>query len=221
MADVNILPVSSRDGVGKGAARAARREGLVPAVVYGAGEAPQPVNIKQNELIKALKRGKFLATLLDLELDGGAKKIRVLPKEVQRDVVLDLPTHVDFLRLSDRSMISLYVSVDLENQDAAPGLKAGGVLTVTAFEVRIRCRAGAIPERIVCDLTGLEIGDSIGVDRLTFPPGVVLAEAMGADFTVGSVAAPSGLSGGDAGGADDGADGAEAAASEEGGDGDS
>ena len=207
MSDVNVLPVSSREGVGKGAARAARREGLVPAVIYGAGEPPQSINVKQNELLKALKRGKFLAALLDLEVDGG-KKVRVLPKEVQRDVVLDLPTHVDFLRLSDRSMISLYVAVEFENRDTAPGVKKGGVLTISAHEVRVRCRAGAIPEKIVCDLAEAQIGDSISLDKLQMPKGVVLAESN-RDMSVASIAAPSGLAAG--GGDEDEAEGGEAA----------
>lgn len=194
MSEVNVLAVSTREGVGKGAARAARREGLVPGVVYGAGKPPQSVNIKQNELIKALKRGKFLASLLDLELDGG-DKIRVLPKEVQRDIVLDLPTHVDFLRLSDGSLITLFVAVVFENEEKSPGLKKGGSLSVLAREVRVRCRAGAIPEKIACDIEGTAIGDVIGADRLSLPKGVSLAETD-RDFAVASIAAPTGIGGG-------------------------
>lgn len=196
MSKVNVLPVSSREGVGKGAARAARREGFVPAVVYGAGEPPLALNIKQNELIKALKRGKFLSSLLDLDVDGGAKKIHVIPKEVQRDVVLDLPTHVDFLRLSDRSMINIFVPVEFENHDAAPGLKKGGVLTIIAHDVQVRCRAGNIPEKLVCDLTGKAIGDTLTADTLPLPSGVVLT-GQDHHYPIASIAAPSGLSGGD------------------------
>lgn len=195
MSDVNVLPVSSREGVGKGAARAARRQGQVPAVVYGAGKPPVSVNIKQNELIKALKRGKFLASLLDLELDGG-EKIRVLPKEVQRDVVLDLPVHVDFLRLSDRTMITLFVALEIENQDNAPGLKKGGALTVAAHEVRVRCRAGAIPDHLTLDIDGAEIGATFTTDDVKLPSGVVLADTA-LSQVLASIAAPRGIGGGD------------------------
>lgn len=213
MSNVNVLPVSSREAVGKGAARAARREGLVPAVVYGAGKAPQSIAIKQNELIKALKRGKFLASLLDLELDGG-DKIRVLPKEVQRDVVLDLPTHVDFLRLSERSVITLFVALEFENKETAPGLKKGGSLIASSHEVRIRCRAGAIPEQLTLDIGSAEIGDSFSTDDLKLPAGVTLADtAVGQALC--SIAAPRGIGGG--GDEEEGAEGEAEAA--EGGDG--
>lgn len=215
MSKVNVLPVSSREGVGKGAARAARREGFVPAVVYGAGKPPVTVNIKQNELIKALKRGKFLAALLDLEVDGG-EKIRVLPKEVQRDVVLDLPTHVDFLRLSERSMITLYVTLDFENKEKCPGIKKGGTLTISAHEVRVRCRAGSIPEQLSIDLSEAEMGDSFVADQLTLPAGVALADTAHGQV-LASIAAPRGISGGDD--EDEGEEGGEEASAEGGEDG--
>ncbi|MCI4665575.1 MAG: 50S ribosomal protein L25/general stress protein Ctc [Neomegalonema sp.] len=194
MADVNVLPVTAREGVGKGAARAARRDGKVPAVVYGGGEAPLPINIQFNELIKALNRGKFLASLLDLEVDG--QKIRVVPREVQRDVVLDLPTHVDFLRLSDHSRINLFIPVEFINHGASPGIKRGGVLNVVRHEVELKVRAGAIPEKLVCDLTDSKIGDSIHISSIELPADAtpVIADR---DFTVATIAAPSGLAAGD------------------------
>ncbi|MEL6978290.1 MAG: 50S ribosomal protein L25/general stress protein Ctc [Pseudomonadota bacterium] len=194
MADVNVLSVLKREGVGKGAARAARRAGLVPGVVYGAGKPPVAVNIKQNELLKALQRGKFLAALLDLDVEG-EDKVRVIPKEVQRDVVLDLPTHVDFLRLSERSMITLFVAVELVGADKAPGLARGGSLQQTAYEVRVRCRAGAIPEQIECDISKLKVGEGFSVSDLPLPSGVTLAEAN-EDKPVVTIAAPRGIGGG-------------------------
>ncbi len=190
MADINVLPATARAGVGKGAARAARREGYVPAVVYGGGENPITVNVRQNELLKALKRGKFLASLLYLEVDG--EKIRVVPRDVQRDVVRDLPIHVDFLRLSERSRINLFIEVEFVNHGASPGLKKGGVLNIVRHDVELRVRAGEIPEKLVCDLTGFNIGDSIHISSIPIPAGArpVIADR---DFTVATIAAPSGL----------------------------
>ncbi len=190
MSDINVLPVTARDGVGKGAARAARRDGKVPAVVYGGGEGPLPVNIQFNELIKALNRGKFLSSLLDLDLAG--KRIRVVPRDVQRDVVLDMPTHVDFLRLSESARINLFIPVEFINHGQSPGLKRGGVLNTVRHDVELKVRAGAIPEKLVCDLAGANIGDSIHISAIELPAGAkpVIADR---DFTVATIAAPSGL----------------------------
>ena len=194
MAEVNVLPATARDGVGKGAARAARRDGKVPAVIYGGGETPVSINIQFNELIKALNRGKFLASLLDI--DVGGKKIRVVPREVQRDVVLDMPIHVDFLRLSENSRINLFIPVEFINHGASPGLKKGGVLNVVRHEVELKVRAGAIPEKLVCDLEGSNIGDSIHISAIEIPKGAtpVISDR---DFTVATIAAPSGLAASD------------------------
>lgn len=195
MSTVNTLAVTAREGTGKGAARAARRNGDVPAVIYGGGEPPIAINVRFNVLLKALKRGKFLASLLDLEL--GDQKIRVVPRDVQRDVVKDLPTHVDFLRLSDNSRVNLFIPVEFINHQAAPGIKAGGVLNVVRHEVELKVRAGDIPEKLTCDLTGYKVGDSIHISAIALPDGVtpVIADR---DFTVATIAAPSGLvAGGD------------------------
>lgn len=199
MSEPNVLPVMLREGTGKGAARAARRDGMIPGVVYGGGEEPIPVNVRQNVLLKALKRGKFLSSLLELDLDG--KKVRVVPRDVQRDVVLDLPTHVDFLRLSERSRIALYIPVEFVNHGASPGIKRGGVLNIVRHEVELKVRAGAIPEKLVCDLTGSEIGDSIHISAIQLPSDAepVIADR---DFTVATIAAPSGLAAADDGDAE-------------------
>ena len=199
MAEVNVLPATARDGVGKGAARAARRDGRVPAVIYGGGESPQPINVQFNELIKALNRGKFLASLLDI--DVGGQKIRVVPREVQRDVVLDLPIHVDFLRLSDNSRINLFIPVEFINHGASAGLKKGGVLNVVRHEVELKVRAGDIPEKLVCDLSGANIGDSIHISSIEIP-GDAKPVISDRDFTVATIAAPSGLAADDGEGED-------------------
>ncbi len=190
MSKINVLPATARAGVGKGAARAARRDGAVPAVVYGGGEDPVTINVRQNELLKALKRGKFLSSLLELDVDG--EKIRVVPRDVQRDVVRDLPIHVDFLRLSERSRINLFIPVEFVNHADCPGLKKGGVLNIVRHDVELRVRAGDIPEQLTCDLSGFNIGDSIHISSMSIPAGAkpVIADR---DFTVATIAAPSGL----------------------------
>ncbi|MGD1869228.1 MAG: 50S ribosomal protein L25/general stress protein Ctc [Neomegalonema sp.] len=190
MAELNTLPVMARAGVGKGAARAVRREGLVPGVIYGDGKDPVAVSVKHNLLLKALKRGKFLSSLLELDVDG--EKIKVIPRDVQRDVVLDLPIHVDFLRLSERSRINLFVPVEFINQDKCPGIKKGGVLNVVRHDVELKVRAGNIPEALICDLEGWEVGDTIHISSMELPGGAkpVIQDR---DFTVATIAAPSGL----------------------------
>ena len=145
MAEMPIIEASARSGTGKGAARAARREGLVPGVIYGGGADPQSIAIKHNVLLKSLKAGRFLSTLLNVKVDGGDN--RVICRAVQRDVVRDLPIHVDFLRLTERSRINLHIPVVFENEEDSPGLKKGGVLTVVRPEVELKVTAGAIPEQ--------------------------------------------------------------------------
>jgi large subunit ribosomal protein L25 len=155
MAETPVLEAVARAGVGKGAARTARREGLVPGVIYGGGEPPVTININYNTLLKQLKAGRFLSTLINVNVEG--TKHHVICRGVQRDVVKDKPTHVDFLRLSDSSRISLYIPVEFTNRGASPGLKRGGVLTVVRNEVELVVTAGEIPPSIVIDLTGTEI----------------------------------------------------------------
>ena len=203
MSEHNVLPVSAREGTGKGAARAARREGMIPAVIYGGNEDPITINVKQNLLLKALKRGRFLSSLLELELDG--KQVRVLPRDVQRDVVLDLPIHVDFLRLTERSVINIFVAVEFVNHAASPGIKRGGVLNVVRHDIELKVRAGSIPEKLVCDLTGSDIGDSIHISSIELPKGATPA-ISDRDFTVATIVAPSGLAAADSGD-EDGAEG--------------
>ena len=152
MAETPVLEAVARAGVGKGAARSARREGFVPGVIYGGGAEPQPINVKFNTLLKQLKAGRFLSTLINVKVDGTDNN--VICRSVQRDVVKDLPTHVDFLRLSEKSRIALYIPVEYVNRDKSPGLKRGGVLTEVRPEVELMVTAGDIPERLVVDLTG-------------------------------------------------------------------
>ena len=191
MAETPVLEAVARAGTGKGAARSARREGLVPGVIYGGGEPPAPINIKFNELLKRLKAGKFLSTLLNVKVDG--VDTRVICRGVQRDVVKDLPVHVDFLRLSERSRINLFIPIEFINHELSPGLKKGGVLIETRNEIELMVTAGSIPEKIVIDLTGTNIHDSIHISNVTLPAGS-RPTISDRDFAVASIQPPSGLS---------------------------
>lgn len=190
MADTPVIEAMARTGTGKGAARSARREGLVPGVIYGGGEDPQTVNIKHNVLLKALKAGKFMSTLINLKVDG--QDNRVICRAVQKDVVKDLPTHADFLRLSARSRINLYIPVDFINEDECPGLKKGGVLTVVRNEVELKVTAGDIPEQLVVDLAGLDVGDTINISNIDLPKGT-RPMITDRDFVIANISAPSSL----------------------------
>ena len=190
MADMPIIEASARAEAGKGAARQARREGLVPAVIYGGGSNPETVNIKHNVLLKALKAGKFMSTLINLKVDGADN--RVICRAVQKDVVKDLPIHADFLRLSERSRINLYIPVVFENEETCPGLKAGGVLTVVRPEVELKVTAGNIPEQLVVDLSTFAIGDTINISNIDLPKGT-RPMITDRDFVIANIQAPSGL----------------------------
>jgi large subunit ribosomal protein L25 len=190
MAETPVLEAVARPGVGKGAARQARREGLVPGVIYGGGSEPQPISVKYNTLVKQLKAGRFLSTLLNVRVDGADNN--VICRAVQRDVVKDLPTHVDFLRLSDRSRIALFIPVEYVNRDKSPGLKRGGVLTEVRPEIELMVTAGDIPEKVVIDLTGAEINDTIHISAVTLPAGAT-PTITDRDFAIASIQAPSGL----------------------------
>jgi len=183
-----------RTGTGKGAARQARREGNVPGIVYGGEQDPLPINIPFNVLLKTLKEGRFLSKLFNLKVDGH-DDVRVICRGVQRDVVKDLPTHVDFLRLHRNTRIKLFVHVEFENEDTAPGIKKGGVLVVTRPDVELSVVAGDIPEKIVVDLAGRDVGDVIHISDVTLPKGV--KPTIDRDFIIASISAPSGLRGSD------------------------
>ncbi|CAM4303507.1 50S ribosomal protein L25/general stress protein Ctc [Palleronia rufa] len=179
-----------RTGTGKGAARQARRENLVPGIVYGGGSDPLPINLPYNELIKNLKAGRFLSTLFNLKVEG-QEDVRVICRNVQRDVVKDLPTHVDFMRLRRTSRVSLFIPVEVTGEDDCPGLTAGGVLTMVRNEVELRCTAGEIPESVTISIAGKEIGDSIHISEVDLPKGT--RPTIDRDFVIANIQAPSGL----------------------------
>jgi large subunit ribosomal protein L25 len=180
----------ARTGTGKGAARTARREGFVPGVVYGGGADPLPINLPYNALIKHLKAGRFLSTLFNLKLEG-QDDVRVICRGVQRHVVKDLPTHVDFMRLRRTSRVSLFIPVEVVGEDECPGLRKGGLLTMVRPEVELRCTAGDIPEKITISVAGLNIGDTITISSVTLPEGT--RATIDRDFVIANLSAPAGL----------------------------
>ena len=188
--EIPDLIAHARTGTGKGAARQARRDGMVPGVVYGGGADPIAINIPFNDLFKKLKAGRFLSTLWNLKIEG-QEDVRVICRGVQRDVVKDLPTHLDLMRLRRTSKVNLFIPVEFVNEDAAPGIKRGGVLTVVRPEVELRVTAGDIPESITVDLTGLEVGDTVTISSIALPEGA--SPTIDRDFVVANISAPSGL----------------------------
>ena len=163
---------------------------LVPGIVYGGGSDPLPINLPFNALLKNLKAGRFLSTLFNLKVEG-QDDVRVICRNVQRDVVKDLPTHVDFMRLRRNSRVSIYISVELTGEDVSPGLKAGGVLNLVRPEVELRCTAGDIPEKIVADVSEMEIGDTLTISTIELPKGT--RATIDRDFVIANIQAPSGL----------------------------
>ncbi|SFO87062.1 50S ribosomal protein L25/general stress protein Ctc [Tranquillimonas alkanivorans] len=188
--EIPDIQATVRTGTGKGAARQARREGLVPGIVYGGGTDPLPINLPFNELIKRLRKGRFLSTLFNLKVEG-EDDVRVICRNVQRDVVKDLPTHVDFMRLRRTSRVSLFIPVEIVGEEEAPGLKRGGVLTMVRPEVELRCTAGDIPEKIVASVAGMEINDTLTISQVELPSGT--RPTIDRDFVIANITAPSGL----------------------------
>jgi large subunit ribosomal protein L25 len=188
MSNENEITVELRDRVGKGAARAVRREGLVPGVIYGGKLPPQPITITRKDLERHVGSGAFFNTLYTLKADG--KTQQVLPRDLQQHVVTDVPLHVDFLRISEDAEIVIAVPVSFIDEDKCEGLRQGGVLNVVRYEVEVRCKAIAIPEQIEVSLEGLEIGDSLHISAISLPEGAQ-PTIDDRDFTVATIAAPS------------------------------
>ena len=188
--EIPDLIAEARAGTGKGAARQARREGKVPGIVYGGGVDPLPIQIPFNELLKRLKAGRFLSTLFNMKVEG-QDDVRVICRNVQRDVVKDLPTHVDFMRLRRTSRVNLFIQVEFINDESAPGIMRGGVLTVVRPEVELVATADEIPESVVVDLDGLEIGDTVTISSVNLPKGA--RPTIDRDFVIANITAPSGL----------------------------
>ena len=188
--EVPDLEALVRTGTGKGAARQARRDGLVPGIVYGGGTDPLPINIPFNVLFKKLKDGRFLSTLYNMKVEG-QNDVRVICRNVQRDVVKDLPTHVDFMRLKRTTKINLFIPVEVTGEDECPGIRKGGLLTMVRPEVELIVTAGDIPESITISVEGLDIGDTITISDVTLPSGS--KPTIDRDFVIANISAPSAL----------------------------
>ena len=188
--EIPDLNAHERTGTGKGAARQARRAGMVPGVVFGGEADPLSINIPFNALFKMLKAGRFKSTLFNLKVEGH-EDVRVICRDVQRDVVKDLPVHVDLMRLRRTSKVSLFIPVEFINEEEAPGIKRGGVLAVVRPEVELRVTAGDIPEKLVADLSGLDVGDTITISSIELPAGT--KPTIDRDFVIANISAPSGL----------------------------
>ncbi len=188
MPDSESLIVTSRERAGKGAARAARREGLIPAVIYGDKRPPVTINLNYHEITQRLQKIGFYTTLFDLKV--GNKSERVLARDVQFDPVKDFPIHVDFLRITKGAKVTVQVPVRFINEEESPGLRQGGVLNVVRYEIGLVCPADNIPDEVVVDVTGMELTDSIHISQVTLPEGVE-PEISDRDFTIATVGAPS------------------------------
>ncbi len=186
MAEAGVLEVKVRELAGKGGARASRRAGQIPGILYGGSEAPLLISVDDRVIRLAMHQPGFFSKPLHLALDG--KKLQVLPREVQVHPVTEAPVHVDFMRVTAESRIKINVPVRFENEAASPGIKRGGVLNIVRHEIEVVCAVSAIPDFFLVDLTGLDIGDSVHISKVTMPPGV--RPTIARDFTVASVAAP-------------------------------
>ncbi|MBA3896259.1 MAG: 50S ribosomal protein L25/general stress protein Ctc [Sphingomonadaceae bacterium] len=190
MSDQLTLSAEARERAGKGASRALRREGRVPCVIYGNKEDPATIHVEEKALMKALHTGHFMNSVVMVEVAGSP--VRTLPKDVSFHPVSDRPLHVDFLRISEHAKVTVNVPVHFVNEDAAPGIKRGGVLNVVRHELELTCDAAEIPDAITIDLTGRDIGDSIHISAVTLPEGVTSA-IDDRDFTIATIIAPSAL----------------------------
>lgn len=191
MSEQLTLSAETRERVGKGASRALRREGRVPAVIYGNKQDPISIHLEEKALMKALMTGHFMNSVVMIE-GTGKSAVRTLPKDVTFDVVTDRPVHVDFLRISEHATVTVAVPVVFVNEEKAPGLKKGGVLNIVRHELELVCDASSIPDQIEIDVTGLEVGDSLHISAVTLPKGVESA-ITDRDFTIATVVAPSAL----------------------------
>lgn len=190
MSDALTLPAEARERAGKGASRALRREGRVPAVIYGGKEKPTTIHVEEKLLVKQLMTGHFMNSIVMVQL--GNDSVRTLPKDVAFHPVTDRPTHVDFLRLSKNATVEVQIPVLFVNEDASPGLKKGGVLNVVRHDLDLVCEADKIPAEIEIDVTGKEVGDSVHISEVVLPEGSVSA-ITDRDFTIATLVAPSAL----------------------------
>ena len=190
MSEQLTLPAEARQRAGKGASRALRRDGRVPAVIYGDKKDPVAVHVEEKLLAKMLSSGHFMNTVV--MIDAGGEAHRTLPKDVQFHPVTSRPIHVDFLRIGEHSQVAVNVPVRFEDEEDSPGIKRGGVLNVVRHELELVCEASQIPDEIHVSLAGLDIGDSIHISAVSLPEGSRSA-IDDRDFTVATIVAPSAM----------------------------
>ena len=188
MAETKTLAAAVRSGSGKGAARSVRREGRIPAVIYGGGEAPETITLDYRELNKLIYAGHFLTTIFDIDIDG--RKERVIPRDYQLDVVRDTPMHIDFLRLRAGSSLRIDVPLHFINQDICPGVKKGGSLNIVLHSVEMRVPADNIPEAIPIDLAKADINDSVYLSTVALPEGCKPMVRGKGDVTLANITPP-------------------------------
>ena len=189
MSEQLTLSAETRERAGKGASRAVRREGRVPAVIYGNKQEPLSIHLEEKALVKMLSSGHFMNSVIMIE--AGGQTTRTLPKDVQFHPVSDRPIHVDFLRISEHAQVHVNVPVHFTDEEASPGIKRGGVLNIVVHDLELICDAAHIPEEISISLSGLEVGDTIHISNITLPKGA--KSAAGDDLTLATIVAPSAL----------------------------
>jgi large subunit ribosomal protein L25 len=190
MSEAKQLTAMARDRVGKGAARAVRRQGHVPAVIYGAGEPAEPIALDSNQTRRLILDGGFLTTVFDI--DVGGRTLRAIPRDYQLDPVKDFPLHVDFMRLAEGQTVTVEVPVHFVNQDDSPGLRRGGTLNIVRHTVELTVPADAIPDALDADVGALDINDALHISAITLPEGAQLT-ITDRDFTVVTIAVPAGF----------------------------
>ena len=190
MSDALTLPAEARERAGKGASRELRRQGRVPAVIYGGKEEPTAIHLEAKELVRQLGSGHFMNSIV--MIDVGGKMVRTLPKDVALHPVTDRPLHVDFLRIGEHTTVHVNVPVVFTDEEKSPGIKRGGVLNVVAHELELIVDAADIPDEITVSLEGLEVGTSIHISQVALPAGAKVNHAE-TDFTVATIVAPSAL----------------------------
>ena len=189
MSDMTTISASERERVGKGSARAARRAGLVPAVIYGDKKDPVGITMEAREITKIVHQPGIFGRLLEIDVAG--TKSTVLTRDIQFHPVSDVVMHLDFLRVSQNATVAVAVPVEFINEDRCPGIKIGGVLNIVRYEVELNCPATAIPEKITIDLDDVKIGESIHISAVPLPEGVS-PTITDRDFTVATLASPGG-----------------------------
>ncbi|MDZ7822742.1 MAG: 50S ribosomal protein L25/general stress protein Ctc [Ahrensia sp.] len=192
MSDQVVLKAEARDRAGKGSSRAIRRQGKIPAVIYGDNQAPIGITLPLKETTLMLHAGGFMTNVIQVEIDGVQHS--VLPKDYQLDPVKDFLMHVDLLRISSKTKVTVNVPVHLENENICPGIKKGGVFNFVRHEVEVNCPASAIPEFFTLDLSKAEIGDALKISAIKLPAGVT-PTITDRDFTIASIQAPGGGTG--------------------------